>query len=222
MNNQLIPISELSSATRCPVRVFYDRSTKWTEPAEYTICKQISYHLGFPIDRAVIWDEICRVTPGIDPSYKSYYESCIDQCGRLEWRAASEHDLFVKSDRFGICGTIDSIYTEAPYFSIIRSIKPPVSGIYYGDRIRVLGYALCLSEMLGEELRGASIDYIPGGVRRFCEIQPRDMRRFYSIRQVLINMNAGSIPKKPLMAPCETCSYKDRCAPGPTRLSDLF
>jgi CRISPR-associated exonuclease Cas4 len=222
MNNRLIPVSELSSAARCPVRTFYDRSNPWVEPAEYTICKQISYHLGFPIEKEVVWDEICRVSPGIDPSYKYYCESWIDQCNNQEWSIASEHDLFVKSDRFGICGTIDRIYTEAPYFSIIRSVKPPVLGIYSGDRIRVLGYALCLSELLGKELRGASIDYIPGGISRYCEIQPRDMRRFYSIRKVIMNINAGGVPKKPLHAPCDVCSYHGRCDPGPTRLSDLF
>jgi CRISPR-associated exonuclease Cas4 len=222
MNNPLIPVSELSSAVRCPVRAFYNRSIPWVEPAEYTICKQISYHLGFPIEKNAVWDEICRVAPGIDPAYRYYCESCIDQCSNREWGVASEHDLFVKSDRFGICGTIDRVFTDTPYFSIIRSVKPPVSGIYSGDRIRVLGYALCLSELLGKELHGASIDYIPGGISRYYEIQPRDMRKFYSIRKILMNINAGCVPKKPLHAPCDGCSYKVRCDPGPTRLSDLF
>jgi CRISPR-associated exonuclease Cas4 len=222
MNNRLIPVSELSSAARCPVRVFFDRSNPWVEPSEYTICKQISYHLGGRIERDEVWDEVRRISPGIDPLYKSYCESCIDECDNQEWRVPTEHDLFVKSDRFGICGTIDRIYPDAPFFSIIRSVKPPISGIYSGDRIRVLGYALCLSEMLGKELRGASVDYIPSGISRYCEIQPRDMRRFYSIRKILMNMNAGGVPKKPIYAPCDGCPYQARCDPGPTRLSDLF
>jgi CRISPR-associated exonuclease Cas4 len=222
MTNGLIPVSELSSAVRCPVRVYYDRSNPWSEPSEYTICKQISYYLAGGIQKPDIWDEICRITPGIDPSYKQYCESCIDQCKSHDWREAAEHDLFVKSDHFGICGTIDNIYTDEPYFSIIRSTKPPVSGIYPGDRIRVLGYALCLSELLGQEVRGASVDYIPSGVSRYCEIEPRDMRKFYSIRKVLMNLNAGAVPKKPLRAPCKVCQYQARCDTGPKRLSDLF
>jgi CRISPR-associated exonuclease Cas4 len=222
MTNGLIPVSELSSALRCPVRVFFDRSNPWSEPSEYTICKQISYYLGGGIQKDDVWDEICRITPGIDPSYKNYCETCINQCKSHNWREASEHDLFVKSEHFGICGTIDNIYTDTPYFSIIRSVKPPVSGIYPGDRIRVLGYALCLSELLGQEVRGASVDYIPSGVSRYCEIQPRDMRMFYSIRKVLMNLNAGAVPKKPLRAPCKACQYHERCDPGPTRLSDLL
>ena len=222
MNSRLIPVSEFSSAARCPVRAFFDRSNTWIEPAEYTICKQISYHLGQPFEKNVIWDEICRISPGIDPAYRYYSDTCIDQCDSYQWRVASEYDLFVKSDRFGICGTIDRIYPEAPYFSITRSVKPPVVGVYSADRIRVLGYAICLSELLGKELRGASIDYIPGGISRYYEIQPRDMRRFYSIRKILINMDAGGVPKKPLRAPCGACSYQGRCDPGPTRLSDFF
>ncbi len=222
MNNQLIPVSELSSAALCPVRAFFNRSNPFTEPAEYTICKQISSHLGSPVDKAVVWDEICTIAPGTDPSYQSYCESCIDACASREWRVASGNDFFVKSDRFGICGTIDRVYTESPYFSVTRSVKPPTSGVYPSDRIRVLGYALCLSEMSGKEVNGASVDYIPGGISRYCEIQPRDMRRFYSARQVLMNMNAGGVPKKPLIAPCEFCPYRERCDPGPTRLSDLL
>ena len=222
MSNRLIPVSELSSALRCPVRVFFDRSNTWVEPSEYTICKQISYYLGEAIEKEDIWGEICRISPGLDPSYKYYYQACIDQCSSREWRVASEHDLFVMSDRFGICGTVDNIYQDAPYFSIIRSVKPPVSGIYPGDRIRVLGYALCLSELLGKELHGASVDYIPGGVSRYCEIQPRDMRKFFSIRKVLLNLDSGAVPKKPIRAPCEACPYRERCDPGPTRLSDLL
>jgi len=222
MVDPLIPVSAFSSAARCPVHVFFDRSKPWVEPPEYTICKQISYHLGSAIEKNVIWDEICRVAPGIDPSYQSYCDSCIDQCSHAEWRSASEHDLFVKSDRFGICGTIDKIYPEFPYFSVTRSVKPPVAGIYSSDRIRVLAYTICLSELLGENLPGAIIDYIPGGISRYYEIQPRDMRRFYSIRKVLMNINSGGVPKKPLFAPCKGCSYQERCDQGPTRLSDLF
>jgi CRISPR-associated exonuclease Cas4 len=222
MNNRLIPVSELSSALRCPVRVFFDRSNPWIEPPEYTICKQISYYLGYEAGKDDIWGEICRISPGIDPCYKYYCESCLERCNCQDWRVPSEYDLFVKSDSFGICGTIDNIYPETPYFSIVRSVKPPVSGIYPGDRIRVLGYALCLSELLGQELRGASVDYIPGGISRYYEIQPRDMRKLYSIRKVLMNLNAGMVPKKPLRAPCGACSYRERCDPGPTRLSELF
>jgi CRISPR-associated exonuclease Cas4 len=222
MIKRLIPVSELSSAIRCPVRAFFDRSNPWMEPPEYTICKQISYHLGGEVDREEIWEEICRISPGINPSFKCYYESCIDLCTNQTWRAPSEHDLFVRSDHFGICGTIDRIYPESPYFSIIRSVKPPLSGIYPGDRIRVLGYALCLSELLGKNVEGASIDYIAGGISRYCEIQPRDMRKFYSIRKVLLNMDAGAVPRKPVHAPCRICPYEDRCDTGPTRLSDLL
>lgn len=222
MNSRFIPVSELSKAARCPVRVFFDRAVPWAEPPEYTICKQISYHLGGLIDKQAVWDEISRVCTGIEPSYETYCSSMIDRCSFSEWRTASEHDIFVKSDKFGICGTIDRLFTEKPYFSIVRAVNPPVSGIYSTDRLRVLGYALCLSELIGEEIKGAYVDYIPGGISRYYEIQPRDMRKFYSIRKLLLNMNTGLAPKKPLHAPCNNCPYKLRCDPGPTRLSDLF
>jgi len=174
------------------------------------------------IDDNEIWDEICRISPEIDPAFRDYCNSCIEQCASREWRVATEHDLFVKSDRYGICGTIDRIYSEAPYFSIIRSVKPPVSGIYPRDRIRVVGYALCLSEILGEDLNRAIVEYIPGGISRTCEIQPRDMRRFLAVKKIMVNINAGKVPQKPLTARCDTCRYLGRCDPGPTRLSDRF
>ena len=220
MTPSLIPVSEIATAAFCPVCVYYQREFPWKESPEYAIVKQVSYHLGKECAADEIWEQVAAIHPGIPLSYQHFLSGCLEHCSRQSWRRASEHDLFVKSERFGICGTIDRVFQEPPYFSIVRSGKAPVSGFTAGDRLRVLGYSLCLSELLGREVPGGLVEYIPQGISRYYEIQPRDMRKFFSIRTAIRKIDAGSIPKKSLNAPCGTCGHKERCDPGPRRLSE--
>jgi CRISPR-associated exonuclease Cas4 len=222
MTQGAVPVSLLASATRCPLRAFFAGSTPWKESPHYTICKQLSYHLGSPLDYSTIWDEIGGISPSIGEEYAQFLEGCINSCQGQDWREASENDMEVRSKRYGIFGTIDRVFSKPPYFSVIRSGTPPPSGVYTQDRVRVVAYALCLSEMLSVDVPGGTIEYIPGGKGRYCEIQPGDIRKFYSARRVVRNIDAGHIPKKPLHAPCSSCYYFDRCDPGPIRLSDRF
>jgi len=213
-------VSLLAAASRCPVRAYLMHSSGWEEPMEYTICKQISYHLGGPLCFDTIWDEITSISPAIGGHNASFLELCIKQCVEKEWRTASDHDVRVESEKYGIYGVIDRVFEEPPYFSIVRPVTPPVAGIYLQDRIKVSAYALCLSEMSGKEIRGGTVEYIPGGESRFCGIQPGDMRKLYSGLRAARNIEAGTIPKKPVHAPCTSCSYYSRCDPGPRRLSE--
>ncbi len=213
-------MSLIAAASRCPVRAYFIRSSGWEEPPGYTICKQISYHLGGPLCFDTIWDEVLSISPAIGDHYADVLDSYIKQCSEKEWRTASDYDVRVRSEKYGISGVIDRIFEEPPYFSIVRPVTPPAAGIYSQDRIRVTAYALCLSEMLAKEIRGGTVEYIPGGESRFCGIQPGDMRKFYSGLRSVRNIEAGSIPKKPVHAPCASCPYQHRCDTGPKRLSE--
>jgi len=222
MTLQSVSVSLIANASRCPVRAFFSLVSPWVESPRYTICKQISYHLGSPLSYDTILDEIRGISPCIGMDNVPFLESCIGRCTERKWRTATEYDMSVKSGKYGLHGIIDRIFFEPPYFSIIRPVLPPVAGIYGQDRVRITAYSLCLSEMLGKEITGGSVEYIPGGESRFCEIQPGDIRKFYSARRMVQNLNAGTLPGKPLNAPCTRCIFHDRCDPGPKRLSDLL
>jgi CRISPR-associated exonuclease Cas4 len=218
-------ISSIITAAICPLRIYYGSSESdrnGVESPRYTVCKQISIHLGSPLDRTLIWEEICTVHPDIDPMFQAFLDECISYCSINPWRSASGVDIAVSSERYGIFGSVDRLFDEPPYFSVVRSSKAPTAGVYHHDRLRVACYALCLQEMLGIPVPGGSVDYIPSGVQRHCEIQPRDKRAFLSGRSVLESVMEGCIPKKPVNAPCRKCPYESRCTPGGRRLSDLL
>jgi len=197
-------------------------SSPFEETWDYTVCKQVSYHLGGPLSFPEIWDEIIAVSPGIGETGEARLKTCITACSGKAWRSASDHDLSVRSEKYGISGVINRIFDEPPYFSIVRPVTAPAAGIYQQDRVRVAAYALCLSEMYGETIGGGTVEYIPDGETRSCEIQPGDMRKFYLGLRIARNIDAGSIPKRPVHAPCTSCPYSSRCDPGPKSLSERF
>jgi CRISPR-associated exonuclease Cas4 len=217
-----IPVSRLVSASRCALMAFFSQNEPGIETPYYTICKQISYHLGDRLDRDLIRDEVCGILPGLKPEEEEFLESCISRCGVRQWRPAIEHDLFVTSRKYGICGNIDRVFSAPPFFSVVRSAPPPPAGIHGTDRLKIAAYAICLSESCGKTVPGGSIEYLRTGEDRYYEILPRDIRALYSARRSVQNLAAGRIPKKPVHASCSSCRYRERCDIGPTRLSDML
>jgi CRISPR-associated exonuclease Cas4 len=192
------------------------------EYPRYTICKQISYHLGAPLDRDQIWDECCSVYPGINPALQAFLDECISYCELTSWRVSKDTDVMVSSQHFGIYGSIDRLFDTSPYFSLVRASPAPEAGIYRYDRLRILCYALCLEEQLGMPVNGGTVEYIPNGIQRSYTVQPRDRRALFQSRKKAWEIMSGTIPKKPLNPPCTTCQYGDRCGPGVRRLSDMM
>jgi CRISPR-associated exonuclease Cas4 len=197
-------------------------SSTYEESREYTICKQVAYHLGEPLCYATIWDEIAAIAPAIGEPEAAFLDSCITRCNGKVWRTASDHDVRIRSEKYGIFGMIDRMFDEPPHFSIVRSVPSPPAGIYLQDRIRVTACAVCLSEMFGEAIGGGNVEYIPDGESRFCGIQPGDMRKLYEGLRIARNISAGSVPKRPVHAPCMSCPYSSRCDHGPKSLSERF
>ena len=206
----------------CPVRFYYEQSGTITESDRYAICKQLSYHLGNPLDTEVIWNEITTVRPGIDPALKEYLGICISSCSRHNWQPAKETDVRVFSDRNGITGMIDRMMPDGT-FSIIRAAGAMPMGTYAADRLRIAAIALCLEEMTGNEVAGGSIEHIPDGIVRYHMVQPRDRRQVLATLHKYRSIREGRLPEPPLNAPCNRCRFKERCE-GSTgkRLSELL
>ena len=221
-----ISISSIVTGSICPLRLYYgqtsDKSPDSPEYPRYTICKQISYHLGAPLDRDQIWDECRSIYPGLNPSLHAFLDECISYCDLNSWRVSTDTDVMVSSQRLGIFGSIDRLFDTPPYFSLVRASQAPGAGIYRHDRLRILCYALCLEEQLGMPVSCGMVEYIPNGIQRPYTIQPRDRRAFFQARKKALEIISGTIPKKPLNPPCNRCRFKERCSPGVRRLSDLM
>lgn len=217
-----VTISDMVRVHACPVRFYYEQHDPITESDRYAVCKQISYHLGTALDAGTIWSEICTVRPGIDPDLKEFLGICVTACSRNEWTPAKETDVRVFSQKYGLAGMIDRITGEGT-FSIVRAAGAMPFGTYAADRLRVAAIALCLEEMTGKEVAGGSVEYIPDGVARYHEVQPRDRRQVIATLRRFSSIREGHMPEHPLNAPCNRCKYQEKCESSVgRRLSELL
>jgi CRISPR-associated exonuclease Cas4 len=206
----------------CPVRFYYERNDPITESDRYVICKQLSYHLGQPLESDVIWREVLAVRPGIDIDLRSFLEICISSCNKTGWKPAVQSDVRVISDKHGIVGMVDRIADDGTY-SIIRAAGSMPFGTYAADRLRIASVAFCLEEMTGNDVTGGHVEYIPDGVSRFHTVQPRDRRQVIATLHKIRSIHKGDMPLHPFNAPCNRCKFKERCENSSgRRLSDLL
>ncbi|MDD1658425.1 MAG: Dna2/Cas4 domain-containing protein [Methanomicrobiales archaeon] len=217
-----VRVSQILSAHFCPVRFYLERDSPRAESPRYTVCKQLSSHLGRPLDANMIWDEIRTVSPGIEPAMRLFLDTCVERCRDAGWPRPSEVDVSVFSDRLGIRGRVDKIFEDAPPFAITRSSEAPPAGVHGADRIRVAAYAACVAETLGIETGSGLVEYIPSGALRTCTIQPGDRRGMLRSLAAARRVMAGQIPRKPRRAPCTGCVQRERCTPTGTSLSGLL
>jgi CRISPR-associated exonuclease Cas4 len=217
-----VTVSDLVRVHACPVRFYYEQGEPFSESDRYAVCKQLSYHLGTPLEVDVIWQEILSVSPTLDPSMKEFLELCITACNKSEWKPAVQTDVKAVSDKHGIVGMIDRIAADGT-FSIVRAAGAMPFGTYSADRIRIACIAFCLEEMTGEEVKGGNVEYIPDGVSRFHEVQPRDRRQVIATIHKIKAIKDGEMPQHPLNAPCNRCKYNERCESSVgRRLSELL
>ncbi len=215
-------ISDLVRVHSCPVRYYYERNEPFAESDRYAVCKQLSYHLGDPLDAEVIWAETLVVRPTIDPEMRAFLDLCIAACNKGTWQPADETDVRVRSEKQGISGMIDRILPDGS-FSVVRAAGAMPFGTYAADRLRVAAIALCLEEMTGKEVCGGHVEYIPDGVSRYHTVQPRDRRQLITTLYKIRFMREGELPKHPLNAPCVRCKYMEKCeSTRGHRLSDLL
>ena len=218
---QYIPVSGVVACHICPRRYYFERSLEHPESPRYTVCKQVSAHLGELLDPESIWDEVLCILPDAPPEARELFEECIRACQEEAWQRPVQSDLMVESDTLGIRGRVDKIFEDGA-FAITRSSTAPKAGAYGTDRLRIACYVACLRETLGGEFTGGYVEYIASGIARFVEPQPRDRRAMVRAIRAARRVIAGEIPKRPLRAPCEGCPHLERCTAGPRRLSDLF
>jgi CRISPR-associated exonuclease Cas4 len=215
-------ISDLVRVHTCPVRYYYERDDPIGESDRYAVCKQLSYHLGDPLDAEVIWAEILVVRPAISPEMREFLDLCITACNKNPWQPADETDVRVNSEKQGISGMIDRITPDGS-FSIIRAAGAMPFGTYAADRMRIAAIALCLEEMTGKEVKGGHVEYIPDGVSRFHAVQPRDRRQLIATLRKIRSIHDGETPLHPLNAPCVRCRYMEKCESSRGhRLSELL
>ena len=110
-------------------RFYYEKNEPVTESDRYAICKQLSYHLGHPLEADAIWDEVLAVRPKTDPALREFLDTCIASCNKPGWTPAAQTDVTVVSKKHGIAGMIDRV-AEDGTFSIVRAAGAMPFGTY--------------------------------------------------------------------------------------------
>lgn len=220
-----LSISSVVATSRCPVRFFLEKDSKDRMASyRYSLAKQVSYHLGGELDEDQIWDEACLVDDNPDLSLRPFLSEMVRLCrDRGGFRQARDVDVSVRSKKYRISGIVDRIFEDEPYFSVVRSSTAPSHGVYAADRLRICGFAICLSDQLGDHLQGGEIEYVPSGISRRVIVEPRDKRRFLYALNEARRIVKGGLPRRPLHPPCEYCPLSDACeGTDGTRLSDIL
>ncbi len=170
----------------------------------------------------MIWSEVLAVRPEIDPTLRSFLDTCITSCNKTDWMPAAQSDVRVISEKHGIVGIVDRIADNGTY-SIIRAAGAMPFGTYAADRLRIACIAFCIEEMTGNEVTGGHVEYIPDGISRFHTVQPRDRRQVIATLHKIRAIRKGELPRRPLNAPCNRCKYTQRCdSSSGRRLSELL
>lgn len=219
-----LSISAIVTAAKCPVRFYLDKGQRRNESWRYTVAKQISYRLGDRLDPDEIWDDVRLLQKDIDNSVYPLLTESVRLCSNTpEWRKYREQDVAVRSESYRIHGIVDKLFDDEPFFAVTRPTPAPSRGVYTADRLRVAGYAICLEEMLGMDVRGGIVEYVHSGTERPCTVESIDKRKFLRALYEARRITSGELPRKPLRAPCDHCPEIDRCDPaGGKRLSDLL
>lgn len=220
-----VPVSAVITAALCPMRLYLE--SRSAEPRQesykYTICKQISSHLGRTFDPGIIWDEIGAIIPHADADMHEFMNACITRCSEGgPWRTFTAADVHLQSEKHGLSGNIDKIHDHEPFLSIVRPMHAPQSGVYTSDRLRVFGYMLLMNETLGLDVQVGVVEYIPSGVVRECTPGPIDKRRFLKAMRDARDILSGREPPRPHGVKCQMCESFEACRPSGKRLSDLL
>lgn len=219
---EFIPISTLVRASACPVRVYLERHDPIQEPYEYTVAKQVGYHLGGNLDVDTIWREITLVRPDISVTMQGYLRGCISACAGLPWRPPRTIDLTITNRRYAVSGRIDWFFDTEPKIGILRATRAPDHGVWRQDRLRAAGYLLAAEELDGETVSEVQIAYLPSGIVRRVIPNASDRRTLLSALKSVEAIYRGETPRSPPNAPCDRCGKKDLCNKEPPTLFERF
>ncbi|MCP1662325.1 MAG: hypothetical protein D5R99_01830 [Methanocalculus sp. MSAO_Arc1] len=181
-----IPVSTLVRVSVCPVRVYLERNEAVAEPFEYTISKQIGYHLDgcsqfcddpegfsdFGLENEAIWEEIRLVRPDIPAMMRVYLDECITawEGGDASLDVPVAVDIAVANKKYGISGRIDWVFDRDPVIGILRATRAPTYGVWRQDRIRAAAYLLAAEEMQEIQALASPAEPVSAG---FLKPQPR-------------------------------------------------
>jgi len=135
-----------------------------------------------------------------------------------------EREHMMVSEKLGMSGSVDKLIKagEEVMPCMIKTGKCPEYSIWRSDRVQLAAYAMLIEEEFETVVKRGFVEYIRSAEFRESQIRKKDRALALQILKRVKRIKRGAFPEKGVHAPCDTCSFIERCETRKTLFSKLF
>jgi CRISPR-associated exonuclease Cas4 len=179
-------------------------------------------------------EELKGVKKGLFEAVKKDFICCL---GNDEWLSKIRNGLLepeeaykyerehmMVSEKLGMSGSVDKLINadEEVIPCLIKTGKCPQYSVWKSDKVQLAAYAMLIEEEFETVVRRGFVEYIRTAEFRESQIRKKDRALALQILKRVKRIKRGAFPEKGVHAPCDTCSFIERCETRKTLLSKLF
>jgi CRISPR-associated exonuclease Cas4 len=142
----------------------------------------------------------------------------------LERSYGYEREHTMLSEKLSMVGSVDKLIRteEEAIPCMIKTGRCPEYGVWKSDRMQLAAYAMLIEDEFGTTVQRGFVDYIRTAEIRESYIRKRDRAFAFQILKHVKRIKKGAFPEKGGNAPCDSCSFIERCDTRKTLLSKLL
>lgn len=136
------------------------------------------------------------------------------------WKQEQE----LRSQKYLLAGRLDKIIQLEKEIipSIIKTGNPPEYGVWQPDRVQLTAYSILVEENYQAVIKRGFVEYARSGALREVAIKHHDRRRVLRIRDEVLEIKKGTIPRRIESGECNFCMYKTKCETRVSLASRFF
>lgn len=142
----------------------------------------------------------------------------------LEEAHGYEREHTTVSEKLSMSGSVDKLIRTGEEFipCVIKTGRCPEYGVWKSDRMQLAAYAMLIEEEYETTVKRGFVEYIRNAEFRESRILKRDRALALQVLKRVKRIKGGVFPEKGENAPCDNCSFVERCETRKTLLSKLF
>lgn len=142
----------------------------------------------------------------------------------LEEAYGYEREHTTVSEKLSMSGSVDKLIRTGEEFipCVIKTGRCPEYGVWKSDRMQLAAYAMLIEEEYETTVKRGFVEYIRNAEFRESRMLKRDKALALQVLKRVKRIKGGVFPEKGENAPCDNCSFVERCETRKTLLSKLF
>ncbi|MGB2728589.1 MAG: Dna2/Cas4 domain-containing protein [Halobacteriota archaeon] len=142
----------------------------------------------------------------------------------LEEAYGYEREHTMVSEKLSMSGSVDKLIRTGEEFipCVIKTGRCPEYGVWKSDRMQLAAYAMLIEEEYETTVKRGFVEYIRTAEFRESRMLKRDKALALQVLKRVKRIKGGVFPEKGENAPCDNCSFVERCETRKTLLSKLF